>query len=219
MEEKNNQTGPTQANLADDYNTSREKMAIPEYGRNIHNMIKHIGTIEDREERNKAARSIISIMGNMNPHLRDINDFKHKLWDHLAIMSNFSLDIDYPYEPPKPSTFTEKPKPVPYHTYPIRYKHYGRLLEQMIKTATEMEEGEKKEALVHMIANHMKKCYLTWNRSQVTDEIIYNDLRELSRGLIDRGSEIKLSESREILSRTRKKKTQRKYNPRQQQKQ
>lgn len=219
MEEKNNQTGLTQANLADDYNTSREKMAIPEYGRNIHNMINHIGTLEDREERNKAARTIISIMGNMNPHLRDINDFKHKLWDHLAIMSNFSLDIDYPYEPPEPSTFTEKPKPVPYHTYPIRYKHYGRLLEQMIKAATEMEEGEKKEALVHMIANHMKKCYLTWNRSQVTDEVIYNDLRELSGGLIERSAEIKLSESREILSRTRKKKTQRKYNPRQQQKQ
>lgn len=204
--------------ITQDYNTTREKMAIPEYGRNIHKMVKHIATIEDKEERNKAARTIISIMGNMNPHLRDINDFKHKLWDHLAIISGFKLDIDSPYEPPAISTLTEKPKPVPYHTYPIRYKHYGRILEQMIKAATEMEEGEKKEALIHLIANHMKKSYLTWNRNQVGDEIIYKDLRELSGGLIDRGAEIKLSESRDFLSRTKKKKTQRKFNPRHSQK-
>lgn len=217
MSENKKETSPANVTQVDEYNTSREKMAIPEYGRNIHNMVKHIATIEDREERNKAARTIISIMGNMNPHLRDINDFKHKLWDHLAIMSDFKLDIYYPYEPPRPSTFTEKPKPVPYQTYPIRYKHYGRLLEQMIKAATEMEEGEKKEALIHLIANHMKKCFLTWNRNQVTDDIIYNDLRELSRGLIDRDSEVKLSESKDILARTKKKKMQRKFVPRQQQ--
>ncbi len=200
--------------LTYDYNTEREKMAIPEYGRNIHKMVKHISTIEDREIRNKAARTIISIMGNMNPHLRDINDFKHKLWDHLAIISDFTLDIDSPYDPPKLSTLTEKPKPVPYNNYPIRYKHYGRLLEQMIKAATNFEEGEKKEALIHMIANHMKKCYLTWNRGQVTDEVIFNDLKQLSGGLIDTGGEIKLSESREILSRAKKKKSPRKFNPR-----
>ncbi|MFO7923344.1 MAG: DUF4290 domain-containing protein [Bacteroidales bacterium] len=200
--------------MTQDYNTSREKMAIPEYGRNIHKMVKHIATIEDREERNKAARTIISIMGNMNPHLRDINDFKHKLWDHLAIISDFKLDIDSPYDPPSISTLTEKPRPVNYQTYPIRYKHYGRILEQMIKEATKMEEGEKKEALIHLIANHMKKCFLTWNRNQVTDDIIYQDLKELSGGLIDRGHEVKLSESKEILSRNKKKKTPRKFNPR-----
>ncbi len=199
--------------ITEDYNTLREKMAIPEYGRNIHKMVKHITTIEDREERNKAARTIISIMGNMNPHLRDINDFKHKLWDHLAIISDFKLDIDSPYEPPAISTLTEKPAPVPYHTYPIKYKHYGRILEQMIKSATEMEEGEKKEALIHLIANHMKKSYLTWNKNLVSDEIIFKDLRELSGGLIDRGTDIKLSESREFTSRIKKKKTPRKFNP------
>ncbi len=205
--------------LSEDYNTVREKMAIPEYGRNIHNMVKHVATIEDKEERNKAARTIISIMGNMNPHLRDINDFKHKLWDHLAIISDFKLDIDSPYPAPEISTLTEKPKTVPYNNYTIKYKHYGQLLEQMIKTATEMEEGEKKEAFIHLIANHMKKSYLIWNRPQVTDEVIYNDLRELSRGLIERGSEVKLSESKEILSRTKKKKPPRKFNPRQGQRQ
>lgn len=200
--------------ITEDYNTAREKMAIPEYGRNIHKMVQHITTIEDREERNKAARTIISIMGNMNPHLRDINDFKHKLWDHLAIISGFKLDIDSPYEPPEISTLTERPGPVPYNTYPIKYKHYGRILEQMIRAATEMEEGEKKEALIQLIANHMKKSYLAWNRNQVTDEIILKDLRELSGGLIDKGDEIKLSESRDFVSRPKKKKTQRKFNPR-----
>ena len=199
--------------MTEDYNTEREKMAIPEYGRNIHKMVKHISTIEDKEERNKAARTIISIMGNMNPHLRDINDFKHKLWDHLAIISDFKLDIDSPYEPPAKETLAEKPKIVPYNNYPIRWKHYGRLLEQMINAATEMEEGEKKEMLVHLIANHMKKSFLIWNRNQVTDEIIYHDLKELSGGLIDRGSEMRLSESKEILSRTKKKKAPRKFVP------
>jgi hypothetical protein len=199
--------------MTEDYNTSREKMAIPEYGRNIHKMVEHIGTIEDREERNRAARTIIAIMGNMNPHLRDINDFKHKLWDHLAIISDFKLDIDSPYEPPAKETLIEKPKIVPYNTYPIRWKHYGRILEQMIKVATGMEDGEKKEMLVHLIANHMKKSYLIWNRNQVTDEIIYHDLKELSGGLIDRGSEIRLSESKEILLRTKKKKVPRKFVP------
>jgi hypothetical protein len=199
--------------MIDDYNTTREKMAIPEYGRNIHKMVQHISTIDDREERNRAARTIISIMGNMNPHLRDINDFKHKLWDHLAIISDFKLDIDSPYEPPALSTLTEKPKPVPYNNYPIRYKHYGRLLEQMIKAASEMEDGEKKDILIQLIANHMKKSYLTWNRNQVTDEIIYHDLRELSGGLLDRVAEIKLSESKDILLRTKKKKSPRKFIP------
>ncbi len=202
--------------ITHDYNTSREKMVIPEYGRNIHKMVKHIITIEDREERNKAARTIITIMGNMNPHLRDINDFKHKLWDHLAIISDFKLDIDSPYKPPEISTLTEKPRPVEYNNYPIRYKHYGRILEQMIKAATQMEEGEHKESLISLIANHMKKCYLTWNRSQVTDDIIYDDLRELSGGKLDRGSEVKLSESRDILSRAKRRKAPRTYNPKHQ---
>lgn len=213
MREDNKAASEDQSLITHDYNTEREKMSIPEYGRNIHNMVRHISTIEDREERNKAARTIISIMGNMNPHLRDINDFKHKLWDHLAIISDFKIDIDSPYPMPEPSTLSEKPKTVPYNNYPIKYKHYGRILEQMIKAATEMEDEEKKEALIHMIANHMKKSYLTWSRSQVSDEIIYKDLRELSGGLIERSPEIRLSESKDILARSKKKKSQRKFNP------
>lgn len=181
-----------------DYNTDRKKLVLPEYGRNIHKMVDHICTIEDREERNKAARSIISIMGNLNPHLRDINDFKHKLWDHLALISDFKLDIDYPYEIPEPSHFFEKPKLIPYNDYPIRYKHYGKILELMIKEAIALEAGEKRDALNIMIANHMKRAYLTWNRNVVTDEIIINDLKELSGGEIVLSPDTKLAEFKDI---------------------
>jgi hypothetical protein len=181
-----------------DYNTDRKKLVLPEYGRNIHKMVDHICTIEDREERNKAARSIISIMGNLNPHLRDINDFKHKLWDHLALISDFKLDIDYPYEIPEPSHFFEKPKLIPYNDYPIRYKHYGKILELLIKEAIALEAGEKRDALNIMIANHMKRAYLTWNRNVVTDEIIINDLKELSGGEIVLSPDTKLAEFKDI---------------------
>ncbi len=190
-----------------DYNTSREEMIMPEYGRNIHKMIEHACTIENREERNKAARTIIAIMANLNPHLRD---HKQKLWDHLAIMSDFRLDVDSPYEKPSPKVLNEKPKIIMYKNDPIKYKHYGRIIENMIKTAIEMEEGEKKVAFIQMIANHMKKCYLTWNKPQVTDEVILKDLEEMSGGKLKVDPNLKLSESREILSKKKKKKEQRK---------
>ncbi len=190
-----------------DYNTKREQMAIPEYGRNIHKMIKHACTIEDREERNKAARTIIAIMANLNPHLRD---HKQKLWDHLAIISDFKLDVDSPFEKPSPKVLKEKPNKVKYNITPIRYKHYGRVIENMIKTAIEMEEGEKKEAFIELIANHMKKCYLSWNKPQVTDEVIFNDLREMSDGKLNISPKTKLPDSREILAKSKKKKAQRK---------
>lgn len=188
-----------------DYNTDRKKLILPEYGRNIHKMVDHICTIEDKEERNKAARSIINIMGNLNPHLRDINDFKHKLWDHLALISDFKLDIDYPYEIPEREHFFEKPKLLPYNDYPIRFKHYGKIIELMIKEAVKMEEGEKKNALVLMIANHMKRAYLTWNRNVVTDEFIFNDLKELSGGALIVQPDVKLSEARDIIVSVKKK--------------
>jgi len=188
-----------------DYNTSRKMMDLPEYGRNVQKMVDHIKTIEDREERNKAARTIISIMGNLNPHLRDIADFKHKLWDHLAIISNFELDIDSPYETIERIKLLEKPNPLTYNQGGIRYKHYGKYMEQMIKKAVEMEEGEEKEVLISMLANHMKKSYLTWNREVVNDEHIFLDLKELSGGKIDVKVEaLKLSETRDILNKNRK---------------
>lgn len=192
-----------------DYNTSRKRMDLPEYGRNVQKMVDHIKTIEDREERNKAARTIISIMGNLNPHLRDIADFKHKLWDHLAIISNFELDIDSPYETIDKIKLIEKPNSLSYTQGGIRYKHYGKYMEKMIDKAAVMEEGEEKDALISMLANHMKKLYLTWNREVVNDEQIFLDLKELSKGRIDVKAEaLKLSETRDILNKNRNKKKQ-----------
>jgi hypothetical protein len=163
-----------------DYNTSRGKLILPEYGRNIQKMVEYIMTVEDRDERNRLAHAVIIIMGNMNPHLRDINDFKHKLWDHLAIMSDFQLDIDYPYEIPRPEEFTEKPRRVSYNDNEIKYRHYGRIVESLIEEAVKLPPGEDKDTLTKLIANHMKKSYLAWNRDSVTDEIIFNDLYALS---------------------------------------
>jgi hypothetical protein len=193
-----------------DYNTNRNKLKLPEYGRNIQKMVEYLMTIEDRDKRNKMAYAVISVMGNMNPHLRDISDFKHKLWDHLSIMSDFKLDIDSPYKKPEPKVFNEKPRRIEYKLNEIRYKHYGRTLEMLIDVASKYPEGEEKEQLFKVIANHMKKSYLTWNREVVNDGEIFKDLRELSGGKINIGEDIKLNDSRDILSKNKRKRIMRK---------
>ncbi|HPV57222.1 MAG TPA: DUF4290 domain-containing protein, partial [Tenuifilaceae bacterium] len=147
-----------------DYNTQRKKLVLPEYGRHIQQMVDYIAGIEDRDERNRLAKALIGIMGNLNPHLRDINDFKHKLWDHLFIMSDFKLDIDSPYPIPSLEEYMEKPQQIPYPNNPIKYKHYGRVIELMIEKAIEMEEGQEKDALKQLIANQMKKANIAWNK-------------------------------------------------------
>ncbi len=183
-----------------DYNTSRKKLVLPEYGRNIHMMVDYIKTVEDRKERTRLAHAVVGVMGNLNPHLRDINDFKHKLWDHLALIADFELDIEYPYDPPKPESFVEKPRRVEYGTNRIVFRHYGRSLEKMINAIIELEDGPQKEALVNVIANHMKKSYLTWNRESVDDEVILNDLNRLSKGKLDI-SNVQLSDSKDLISK------------------
>ena len=189
-----------------DYNTSRNKLILPEYGRNIQKMVNYVKSIEDREERNRAARAVIAVMGNLNPHLRDVNDFKHKLWDHLAIIADFDLDIDSPYDWPEKAQLEQRPNNVPYNQHQIRYKHYGRSIVLMIEKAVELEEGEEKKDLVRMIAFHMKKSYLTWNREAVSDEEIFTDLKTLSAGQLEISEELKLPETKEILAKGRKKK-------------
>jgi hypothetical protein len=181
-----------------DYNTCRPKMILPEYGRNIQKMVEHILTIEEREERNRLAQALIIIMGNMNPHLRDINDFKHKLWDHLAIMSDFKLDIDYPYEIPTPEEFAEPPRRVSYNAKVIGRRHYGHIVDSMVSEAVKMPDGDEKDLLIKLIANHMKKSYLSWNRDSVTDEIILNDLFEMSGRRLKIKEGLKLSEQKEF---------------------
>jgi hypothetical protein len=173
-------------------------------------MVEYIKTIEDRDERNRLAHSVVSVMGNLNPHLRDINDFKHKLWDHLALIANFELDIDYPYDPPRPETFTERPKKVEYGTFPIRYKHYGRAIEMMIKSTSELPESEDRDRIFNQIGNHMKKAYLSWNRENVDDEVVLNDLKSLSNGIVDT-SKIKLAETRELLNKNKQQQRKRNF--------
>ena len=186
-----------------DYNSSRKKLILPEYGRNIQKMVNHIKTIEDREERNKAARTVIGVMGNLNPHLRDVNDFKHKLWDHLAIIADFDLDIDSPYDWPEPESLQSKPGNVPYHQHRIAKKHYGRSIVLMIDKAVALEAGEEKDDLVKMIAYHMKKSYLTWNREAVSDSEIFGDMKTLSGGVLNVNPDLKLPETKDILAKNR----------------
>ncbi|MBR1964468.1 MAG: DUF4290 domain-containing protein [Muribaculaceae bacterium] len=167
------------------YNTQLKKLVLPEYGRNIQQMVDHCLTIEDKEERTRCAYSIINTMGNLFPNLRDIEDFKHKLWDHLAIMSDFKLDIDYPCDVIKPESLNSFPEKVDYYTSPIKYRHYGRSIELMIAKASSMPEGEERDALILLIANHMKKLMLSVNSEGVDDTKILKDLRELSHGAIN----------------------------------
>ena len=148
------------------YNTQQKRMPLPEYGRSIQNMVDHALTIEDRAERQRCANTIINIMGNMFPHLRDVPDFKHKLWDHLAIMSDFKLDIDYPYEIIRKDNLNTRPEVIPYPSTKIRYRHYGRTLEVLIKKAIDFPEGDEKQNLIALICNHMKKDFMTWNKDR-----------------------------------------------------
>ena len=192
------------------YNTQEKRLFLPEYGRNIQNMVDHCVSISDRDERKRCADTIINIMGNMFPHLRDVNDFKHILWDHLAIMSDFSLDIDYPYEIIKKEDLYTKPKKLPYSQGRIAYKHYGKNLENMIKRAEEYPPGEERDQLISLLANHMKKSFLTWNKEVVDDSKIFKDLEYLSEGhiVLDQES-TKLTESKDILMKKNKNLTRR----------
>ncbi len=173
-------------------------MAIPEYGRNVQRMIEFAVSVKDKDERNRVARAIISVMGQLNPHLRDVTDFKHKLWDHLFIIADFKLDVDSPYPIPSAETFKTKPDNVSYPDKKIKYRHYGKILEKIIEKALEFEEGDEKRVLTEMIANYMKKSYLTWNRDSVTDDVIFDQLRELSKGKLKLAPDTKLSQPNEL---------------------
>ena len=146
------------------YNTQLTKLILPEYGRNIHNMVNHCLQLEDKEERTRCAYSLIDIMGNMFPHLRNVNDFKHILWDHLAIMSDFELDIEYPYEIIKKEELIAHPNKIEYSRPTMKYRHYGKTLERMINVAVDMPEGEEKKQFLHLLISQMKKSYTQWNR-------------------------------------------------------
>lgn len=194
------------------YNSQLKKLALPEYGRNIQQMVDYCCTIEDREERNKCAYSIINTMSNLFPQLRDETDYKHKLWDHLAIMSDFKLDVDYPYDVVKPESLDTKPIPVQYKLEPIKMRHYGKIVDQMIQRACEYADGEEKDALVMLIANHMKKLIYQINNEDVDDSKIFKDLEFYSKGRIKLSTathslhEFKVAPTQQQTSKKKKKK-------------
>ena len=165
-----------------EYNTQREKLIISEYGRHIQKMVDHAASLTDRAERQKMAEGIIDLMGELNPHLRDVDDFKHKLWDHLFIMSDFKLDANSPYEKPELEKLFEKPEPLAYPNSKIRFNHYGKVIEMMIEEASKMEKSELRDKLTIAIANQMKKSYVNWNRDSVEDKLIFKQLEQLSSG-------------------------------------
>ncbi|MEN8138961.1 MAG: DUF4290 domain-containing protein [Bacteroidota bacterium] len=182
-----------------EYNTDRSKLIIPEYGRNVQKMVNYCLSLEDRDSRNDTAKAIIEVMGNLNPHLRDVPDFKHKLWDQLFIMADFNLDVDSPYEIPERETFTKAPDILSYPKKSNRYRFYGINLRLMIEEASQREDNEEKEALIMVLANHMKKSYLNWNRDVVDDETVLKHLYELSGEKIDlRNKNITLTSSLDL---------------------
>ncbi|WLD22874.1 DUF4290 domain-containing protein [Flavobacterium dauae] len=176
---------PTEAINNLEYNTDRKDLVLPEYGRHLQKLIDQVILIEDSAERNKAARAVIDIMGTINPHLRDVLDFQHKLWDQLFKMSRFELDVDSPYEKPKAVTNFNEPILIEYPRNNHKYRFYGSNIVDMINEAISWEEGERKEALIMVIANHMKKSYVNWNNESIDDAVIFQHLKELSGGKID----------------------------------
>ncbi len=164
------------------YNTERAQLYIPEYGRNVQNMINYAKQIESREERNLAARAIIDVMGQLNPHLRDVEDYTHKLWTHLFIMSNFEIDVDSPYEIPEPESLSERPKIMNYPRNKSKYGHFGHYAEKMIREASKITDEEEKEYLTEVLANLLKKNYLVFHTQNVENSAIISHLKELSNG-------------------------------------
>ncbi|MBN2639234.1 MAG: DUF4290 domain-containing protein [Bacteroidales bacterium] len=182
-----------------EYNTAREQMIIPEYGRNVQKMVDYTLSIDDRDLRTILARIIVDVMASMNPQVKDTNDYKQKLWDHLHIISDFRLDVDSPFPVPEKKDVYSRPTRIPYADGDISYKHYGLNLEKIIKKVKEMSDGEEKEELVSMIANYMKRSYLTWNRDSVNDETILTQLDELSKGDLQLKETDKLIATSEIV--------------------
>ncbi len=176
-----------------DYNSSRSKLILSEYGRNVQNMVKYIVALPTKEERNRYAHVVIDLMGFLNPHLRDVADFKHKLWDHLNIISEFKIDVDSPYPKPTQEAIRFKPSPLKYPQQKISFKHYGKTIELMIEKAISIEDAPRQQHMIQAIANFMKMAYVTWNKDSVADETILNDLRILSRGELQLEENINLN--------------------------
>jgi len=196
-----------------EYNSERRHLIIPEYGRHLQKMVEEAIEIEDDKERNQVAKSIIAVMGNMQPHLRDVPDFQHKLWDQLFIISDFKLDVESPFPKPTREMLAERPEMLGYPQNFPKYRFYGNNINRMINEVKDWEEGPLKEGLVLTIANHMKKSYLNWNRDTVDDDVIFEHLRELSGGKINlKNADEDLSDASSLI-RNKKKHVAKNNNP------
>lgn len=191
-----------------EYNTTRKKLAMPEYGRNVQKMINYAISIEDRDKRLRVAHVIVNIMAQMHPKLKEAADYKHKLWDHLFIISDWEIDVEGPFPAPPRDVLNTKPERVSYKSGKIKYKPYGKNIEALINKAIDYEEGPEKEAFMKAIANHLKKSYLNWNRDSVNDDLIFEHFADLSAGKLNIKGDFKLNDTSEILARNKKKKYQ-----------
>ena len=183
------------------YNTEKEQITISEYGRCIQEMIKKLPDIEDRKQRTEAAKYIISVMVQMNPQVKESSDYEHKLWDHLYIISGFNLNVDSPYAPPRKETHKKRPQHIGYQNNHIKYGHYGQYIVKMIEAAAQVEDEEMREALAQSLANQMKRNYLEWNKSVVSDQVILDDLKTISGGRLVITEE-RLNSTGEILGKS-----------------
>ncbi len=192
-----------------EYNTSRSKLILPEYGRHIQNLVQHVKEIEDRDERTRAAHALIGVMGQVNTNLRENGDYKHKLWDHLFIMSDFDLDVDAPFEMPDRDVLEKKPDPLPYTQGKFKKKHYGKIIQKMMDKIDDYPEEEQND-LIELIANQLKKSFIKWNKDSVNDDVIMNDFRDLAEKDINFKDDLKLVEVKSVLAKPKKKKINRK---------
>lgn len=187
-----------------EYNTQREKMIIPEYGRHIQKMVEYCLTIEDREKRNEYAKTIIVAMGQVNPSNNQTANYQQKLWDHLFIISDYKLDVDSPYEKPTREQKDEKPSTLKYKNSKITYKTYGALLESLVKNVAQMPEGKQKQGLVNDLAQQMKKLYLQYNINTCDEQVLRNNLERLSNGRIILPADFQFKSNKELLGLNKK---------------
>ncbi len=168
-----------------EYNTTRNHLEIREYGRHIQKMVEYVLTLEDREKRQKNAYALIELMGFLNPHLKNVEDFRHKLWDHLFLISDFKLDVDSPYPIPTRETLKAKPEPLTYPKRYPKYNHLGKNIEIVIDKALQEEDGEKRQGFANAIAYYMKLTYSNWHKELVHDDNIQTELASITKGELE----------------------------------
>ena len=165
-----------------DYNTQREKLILPEYGRYVQKMVEMVKAIPDREKRNEQIRAVVQVMAQLNPQVREMVDYKHKLWDHMQIMAGYDIDVDTPYPVPDRKELESRPEPIPIEKRPVKAACYGRNIENMIKLIADREDDEAKREMIRSLALYMRQQYLIWNKDSVSDAAIFADIERLSEG-------------------------------------